>query len=259
MRQTHVTPRIPAGHHRLAEELIYRLLVQWPTWSQFDRVWLKVEGELPTPGHGPLISYMSHPSWWDGYMAFLLHREVFRRGFENYLMMDERQLKSYRFFSWIGVFSVSLTEPHEAARSVAYIGRLLCERRDRCLWIFPQGRLTHSDVRPLRVYPGVARVARLAGGATLWPVALRYEFRGEQRPEAFIRAGPLHHAAPDVDEATLTAEVCERLTAASDALRDEVQAERLEDYRTLLRGRAGVNRIFDAALRALLRRPRRAT
>jgi len=251
MPNTDATPRIPARHSRLAEELIYRLLVRWPVWSQFDRVWLKIEGELPTPGHGPLIGYLSHPSWWDGYMAFLLHREVLRRGFESYLMMDERQLSSYRFFSWIGVFSVSLTDAREALRSVAYIGRLLRERRDRCLWIFPQGRLTPGDARPLHVYSGAARIARLAGGAALWPVALRYEFRGEQRPEAFIRAGPLHRAPAGADAAALTAELEARLTAACDALRDEVLGERLDDYRTLVRGRPGVNRLFDAAVRAL--------
>ncbi len=253
-----VRPRIPAGHSRIAEELIYRLLVQLPTWSQFDRVWLKLDGPPPTPAEGPLIGYLNHPSWWDGYMAFLLHREVLRRAFENYLMMDERQLKSYRFFSWIGVFSVSLTDSEEAARSVAYIGRRLRERRDRMLWIFPQGLLTPNDRRPLAVFPGAARIARQAGGATLWPVAVRYEFRNEQRPEAFIRAGPAHRAPPDADEAALTEQVRARLTAATDALRDEVQTDRLEGYRVLLRGRPGVNRIFDAALRVFRRRSRRA-
>lgn len=252
-----VTPHIPAHHSRIAEEAIYRLLVQWPTWTQFDRVWLKIEGPLPRPADGPLIGYLNHPSWWDGYMAFLLHRELFRRAYENYLMMDERQLRLYRFFSWIGVFSVSLTDHREAARSVTYIGRRLRERRDRCLWIFPQGKLTPNDRRPLVVYPGIARIVQHAGGATLLPVALRYEFRNEQRPEAFIRLGPAHRADANFDEQLLTDDIQRRLTASVDALRDDVLNNQLDGYRVLMQGRPGINRVFDAMSRVLPRRSRR--
>jgi hypothetical protein len=225
-------------------------------------VWLKVEGPLPRAGDGPLIGYLNHPSWWDGYMAFALNRALLRDRFEGYLMMEEKELRRYRFFAWCGAFSVDRQDARSAMRSVAYIGRLLAERRDRALWIFPQGEITPNDRRPLMAFSGVAHIARRAGGATRWPVALRYEFRGEQRPEAFIRAGPAHRApAPstgsrqgDATTHALTAEVTARLTAACDALRDEVNADDLAGYRALLRGRPGVNRVFDAARGLLPRR-----
>jgi 1-acyl-sn-glycerol-3-phosphate acyltransferase len=250
MRQAHPPelPAIPARRSRLGEALIYWALVRWAVWSHFDRVWLKVEGPLPHPADGPLIIYSNHPSWWDGYMCFLLTRMALRGCFEGYLMMEEPELRRYCFFTWAGCFSVDRRDPRSAARSVAYIGRLLAQRRDRALVIFPQGTLVSNDRRPLAVYSGVAHIARRAGGATLWPVALRYEFRGEQRPEAFIRAGPAHHAPADVDARALTAEVGRRLTAAADALRDEVTEGQLDAYRVLLRGRGGVNRVFDAVL-----------
>ncbi len=244
-------PAIPARHNRLAEELIYRLLVRWPTWSQFDKVWFKLEGALPNPGDGPLICYLNHPSWWDGYVAMLLHRLVFHRSFENYLMMDEQQLRRYRFFAWTGVFSVRLNDVAEAGRSVAYISRLLRERSDRCLWIFPQGKITPNDQRPLRLYPGVARIVRKAGGATLLPVALRYEFRNEQRPEMFIRVGPAHRAPASASERAVSQEVRENLTRAVDALRHDVTQDQLDGYRVLLQGRTGINRISDALFGAL--------
>jgi chlorobactene lauroyltransferase len=239
-------PTIPARRNRLGTALIYRALVRPAIWSHFDRVWLKVEGPLPHLADGPLIIYPNHPSWWDGYMCFVLTRMALRDRFESYLMMEEPELRRYRFFSWAGCFSVDRHDPRSAARSVAYVSRLLAERRECALVIFPQGALAPNDRRPLAIYPGVAHVARRAGGATLWPVALRYEFRGEQRPEAFIRAGPAHHARADISARSLTADVAQRLTAAADALRDEVTEGRLEDYRVLLRGRAGANRLWDA-------------
>ena len=242
-------PAIPARRSRLGKGLIYRALVLPACWNMFSRVWLHIAGPLPHPSEGPLVAYMNHPGWWDGYMAFLLDKLVLRERFASYIMMEEQQLRAYRFFTLCGAFSVG-RRPGEAERSVGYVSRLLRERRDRMLWIMPQGRIAPNDRRPLHVFPGAARVA-LRSGALLWPVALRYEFRGEQRPEAFIRAGPIHRPPPGMDEHALTEEVGAYLTAAADALRDEVNAERLEGYRALLHGRPGVNRLFDAFTRRL--------
>jgi 1-acyl-sn-glycerol-3-phosphate acyltransferase len=210
-------------------------------------VWLRVEGPLPAPANGPLIFYLNHPSWWDGYMAHVLVRMVLRNRFQGFCMMDERELRRYRFFTWLGAFSVNRHDARSALGSVAYISRLLAARRDRALAIFPQGEITPNDRRPLVMFSGMAHVAQRAGGATLWPVALRYEFRGAQRPEAFIRAGPAHFAPTTIDTRALTADAGARLTAACDALRDDVIGERLEEYRVLLRGRPGPDEIFDAA------------
>lgn len=247
-------PAIPAARNRLAKALIFRTLVLTACRGSFSRVWLKVDGPLPHPSEGPLVVYMNHPGWWDGYMAFLLDTLVFRERFESYIMMEERQLRAYRFFALCGAFSVDRKRPGEAERSVRYISRLLRERRERILWILPQGRIAPNDRRPLRVYPGAARVALQSGEPLLWPVALRYEFRGEQLPEAFIRVGPAHRAAPGATEESLTEEIRERLTAAVDALRDEVNEERTESYQALLEGRAGINRMFDRFLALLPRR-----
>ncbi|KAB8141926.1 glycerol acyltransferase [Chloroflexia bacterium SDU3-3] len=248
-------PAIPARHWRLGEELVYRLLIEWPTRRSFSRVWLKLDGPLPHPADGPLICAMNHVSWWDGYAAMLLQRKLLRRTFQPYLMMDVRQLRRYQFFTWLGVFSVDLEDREQARRSVAYIARRLAERRDRVLWIFPQGEILPNDQRPLRIYPGVATVAQRAGGARIWPVALRYEFRNEQRPELFIRCGP-PHAAPAGERAALR-DVRASLTAQVDALRDEVNAGQTQGYRLLMGGIPGINRLSDALTAAIRPRPAR--
>ena len=252
---SHDLPPIPAQHSFFGDALVYWGLVRPALWSHFDRVWIKREGPIPQPADGPLIVYMNHPSWWDGYMAFVLNRMLLRGRYQGYAMMEQPQLERYRFFSWSGAFSVHRHDARSAMRSVRYIGRLLAERRNRCMYIFPQGEITPNDRRPLAIFSGLARVVRLAGGATLWPAALRYEFRGEQRPEAFIRIGPAHHAPARADARALSQEVGRRLTAACDALRDEYTAGDLDGYEVLLRGRPGVNRLFDIA-RGWLPNPR---
>jgi hypothetical protein len=244
-------PAIPARHNRAGDALVYWGLVRSAIWSHFDRVWLRVDGPLPRPGDGPLINYIKHPTGGDCYMAYVLNRGVLRDSFQGYLMMEEQELRRYQFFAWSGAFSVDRQDARSALRSVAYIAQQLAEQRDRALMIFPQGEITPNDRRPLVAFPGIAHIARRAGGATLWPAALRYEFRGEQRPEAFIRAGTAHRAPADADTHALTAEISQRLTAACDALRDEVNEGKLEQYRVLLRGRTGANRAFDALRRRL--------
>ncbi|MBC8163282.1 MAG: lysophospholipid acyltransferase family protein [Roseiflexaceae bacterium] len=248
-------PAIPANHNRLGEELVARLLIEWPLRQQFSRVWLKIEGPLPTPADGPLICYMNHSSWWDGYVALLLHRAVFRRSFEAYLMMSEAQLRRFRFFTWLGVFSVSRADKQTAARSLAYAAGKLAERRDRYLWMFPEGKLTPIERRPLQLYPGVARIAHQAGGALLWPVALRYEFRGEEKPELFIRCGPGRAAAAATPEHEILDRATADLTTAVDCLRDDYTEQRFAGYRLLQRGAPGINHIGDALFAAI--RPRR--
>ncbi|MDZ4721148.1 MAG: lysophospholipid acyltransferase family protein [Roseiflexaceae bacterium] len=238
-------PEIPANHIPIAQEIMYRTLVIPAMRREFHWVRICVDGPIPRPADGPLVIYVTHGSWWDAYMLFLLYYRVLGGGFQNYIMMEAKQLRAYRFFAWCGAFSIDRKIPGDADRSLAYIANRLRERHDRCLWIFPQGRIAPTDRRPIVAYPGIARVVKQAGGATLWPVALRYEFRGEQQPEVLIRCGPLHYAAGDVEEEALTEEVRQRLTSAADQLRDDTLADTFDHYHMLLRGRDGINRWFD--------------
>ncbi|MBC8076789.1 MAG: lysophospholipid acyltransferase family protein [Chloroflexales bacterium] len=249
-KTSHDLPTIPAAKTALGDELIYRALVRWSLWNGFERVSAAVRGALPQ--HGPLIVYLNHPGWWDGYMCFLIARKLLRQRFDGYIMMEEPQLRAYRFFSWCGAFSIDRSSPRAAARSVAYISRVLRERRERALYIFPQGEIAPNDRRPLTIFSGLAHIVRRVGGATLLPVALRYEFRGEQRPEAFMLLGPAHRAEANCDVRALNRSVAARLTESVDTLRDLVLAEQLAGFQTLVRGRPGVNRVFDGVFGQLM-------
>lgn len=246
-------PAIPAAKNWLGDELLYRLFARRSVRRQFDRVWLQVLGPLPDPKYsGPLILYLNHSSWWDGYMMYLIHRVVLRGRYDVHLLMEEKQLRSYRFFTWSGAFSVNRHDPEDALRAQRYAARLLRARPNRALFIFPQGKIVPNDQRPLVTYPGIARIVALAGEVTLCPVALRYEFLGQQWPHAFIRIGPAHRPANPQDQAATLAEITSRLTAAVDALRDDVVGQRMDRFAPLLQGRRGIDKTWDA-VRDLLR------
>lgn len=234
-------PQIPARHRPLLAGAIYHGLIRPALRGQFQRVWLRVEGELPA--RGPLVVYLNHPSWWDGYAAMLLDRTLLRRAYTSYVMMDQDQLARYPFFRWCGAFSVDRSAPRSALASVEYATRQLARHDDRALWIFPQGELLPNDRRPIDIGAGAARIA-LGARATLLPVALRLEFGRAQRPELFIRVGPAHRAEGG-RPAALTADLSARLTLAVDELRDDVLRGDLRGYRVLLRGRRGIDRRWD--------------
>jgi 1-acyl-sn-glycerol-3-phosphate acyltransferase len=246
-----IQPAIPAARNPIGAALLYWLLARPALRRWFDRVRVQLVGRVPLPSDGPLICYCNHPGWWDLYMVGVLERMILLRRFEMYGMMEEKQLRAYRFFTWGGAFSVHREDRREAARSLTYISYLLRERPGRALVIFPQGTITPNDRRPLRLYYGAARIVQQLEGAALYPITFRYEFRRKQRPEALMRCGPLHVVTPPVDVAALTGELSERLTASADALHDAVQADAMDGFRVLLRGSPGINHLFDRARQRL--------
>ena len=252
-------PAIPAAKQWLGDTALYWLFARWSLWQQFDRVWLQSHEPVPDPAEGPLILYMNHSSWWDGYLMYVIDHVVLRNRFDTYLLMEERQLRSYRFFTWSGAFSINRHDREDTRRALGYAAQLLRDPGStRALFIFPQGRIVHADQRPLKIHNGIARIAAQLEQVTLCPIALRYEFLGQQLPHAFIRIGPTHRPASPQDETTLIREVGERLTESCDALRDDVVAGRLDRYHPLLRGQRGIDQRFDAFLRLLPRHRRRS-
>lgn len=234
-------PHFPARKSRLHEALIYRLIARPALRRAFHRVAIAAPHGEDWSGL-PTIFYANHVSWWDGYMAFFLFDERWHT--EGYLMMEEPQLRRYRFFQRCGCFSVDRHDGREAMRSVGYAANLLRSRPGRMVWIFPQGEIQPNDQRPLVTYTGAAHIARRAGRVRCVPVALRFEFFGEQRPEALIRLGAPHIIEhPDVK--VLHADMDRRLLAEVEALRADVLSGATVRYATALAGRSSVNVLWD--------------
>lgn len=242
-------PAIPAAKNWLLDALLYRLFARLSLWRSFDRVWLQTIGPLPDPRNGSLLLYLNHSGWWDGYLMYVIDRVVLRGRFDSYLLMEEKQLRAFRFFTWSGAFSINRHNADDAQRSQQYAANLLRERPGRSLFIFPQGRIVPNDQRPLKLFPGITRIIAQAGPIQLCPVALRYEFLGQQWPHAFIRIGPTHQLSNPDDQAATLAELTTRLTDAVDALRDDVVAGQMDRFRPLLRGRRGIDQVVAALLR----------
>jgi chlorobactene lauroyltransferase len=190
----------------------------------------------------PFIFCCNHSSWWDGMIAFVLSKDLLRC--DSFAMMEEKQMTRYRFFRKIGAFSVVRESPRQAVASMRYAASLF-NGPNVGLWIYPQGVMLPNDVRPLNLQQGAARIASMVRGVQFVPVAHRYEFLREQRPEALVLLGKPW--TPDVSRTPgeITSEIERGLTALLDSLRNSIVRNDLKGFSPLVVGRQSVNVRFD--------------
>jgi 1-acyl-sn-glycerol-3-phosphate acyltransferase len=146
-----------------------------------------VDGLARELARRPVLVVSNHTSWWDPLVVLLLGQRVL--GADTFALMDATNLRRLPFFRKVGAFGVDLGDPRDGARAVRH-GAALLDRPGRLVWIFPQGRERPVTARPLGFQAGSAAIARLAPGASVVPIGLRYELAGEPEPQLFVSCGP---------------------------------------------------------------------
>ena len=190
----------------------------------------------------PAILYANHSNWWDGLAVFYLSKKLWN--IDAYVMMDIEQMQKYRFFKRVGAFSVNRGNAKEAMESIEYAVNLL-KNRQRVLWIFPQGTMLPNDFRPIVFFNGISKIAQKLGEVNLIPVAFRYEFLMEQRPEIFISIGKAKSTGSFENIKDLTADLNDKLLKELDRLKNRVIKSEFSGFRTILQGRESVNKKVD--------------
>lgn len=181
----------------------------------------------------PLIIYANHSSWWDGLVAFQISRSA---KLDSYVMMEEKHLKRFFLFRRLGAFSVVREKPREALKSVEYSADLLKKNSGRTLWIFPQGEILPNDSRPIIFYNGLSGIVAKTGQCSVLPLAVRYEFTNEYKPEIFVKIGEAEFIKADenFNIKKQTKYYAENLTANLDKLKYDVLNGNLNDYQKII-------------------------
>lgn len=250
--------REPAPFHKanknaLGEWVVYRFLLSAGLKRAFSGLYVSIAPAALRLRHDtayPVIFCMTHSGWFDGHIAAVLNRRVFKH--DAYLMMEEPNLARYFFFTWAGAFGIDRDHPRNALASIQYITDILKNGPNKSLWMFPQGIMRHPDARPIEVFGGAANIARRMGRCYVIPVAVRYDFTVDQAPGAFVRIGP--RILFDADSATdgtreLTERLSEALEVEADQLHSDVAAYETHVYKRILAGRGSVNKGWDVVVR----------
>ncbi len=240
-----------ARKNLLLNKLIYRVLIKPPLQSGFHSVRYR-EVEPVGATDVPSIVIGNHSAWWDGHLPMAANEERWHT--DGYVIAEDTQLSRYQFFRYVGAFSVNRSDGRSALESLNYAASLLTEAPRRMLLVFPQGEILANDTRPLKFFGGVGRILKKVveqrGECNVYPMALRYEFVGEQKPEAFISMGtPLRYKRAGVqviDPRQATAEMESAVTRELDKLRDDITTYRFDDFLPLIKGGWSINRVWDA-------------
>lgn len=181
----------------------------------------------------PLIIYANHSSWWDGLVFFEILKS---REFDSFVLMEEKQLAKLKFFRKLGAFSVVRENPREALKTIEYTAGLLKENSNNTLWIFPQGEILPNDRRPVIFYNGFSRTIAKTDGCFVLPLAIRYEFLGEYKPEIFVNIGNAEFIKSDenFNIKKRTKYFAENLTVVLDELKSDILNKNLAEYRKIV-------------------------
>jgi 1-acyl-sn-glycerol-3-phosphate acyltransferase len=114
-----------------------------------------IEGDFHDRGL-PLLLIPNHFSWWDGFFASSLNQKVFHRKY--HVMMQEKQLKKYLFFSRTGAFSIS-SNPKKIMESMNYAIELLKHPKNMVTF-FPQGHFESVYQQPLHFKKGIVKLLK---------------------------------------------------------------------------------------------------
>jgi len=223
---------------------VFRFYLKRLLKKHFYRIHLTGEENLELLDKNlPTIFYANHTNWWDGFTAYYISNITLNM--DDYLMMDIEQMKKYSMFKYVGVFSVDRNNARDAVNTIEYSAGLI-KGTKRCLWIFPEGGMRVQDREPGNFYSGITKIAEKTGNVNLQPVAFRYEFISEQRPEIFIRLGKGDIIeSHSVTKKDLTNYLAEKLTGEVKQLKEQVINKQFENFKVIFRGMDSRNKTVD--------------
>ena len=158
--------------------------------------------------------------------------------------MDARALERYPLLRRMGVFGIDLDTPRGAARFLD-VSLAVLRNKSSVLWITAEGGFGDSRVRPVRLRPGLAHLARRVPDAVLVPMAIEYTFWNERKPEALVRFGPPLEAGGERNLNEWQSLLGDELTRTMDALAAESLARNPALFVPVMQGVGGVGGVYD--------------
>ncbi len=181
----------------------------------------------------PRLIFANHSSWWDGLAAFQIGHFL---QLESYIMMEEKQLTNLQFFRRLGAFSVVRDNHRAAFESVEYAVNLLENGSHKTLWIFPQGVILPNDTRPFKFFNGLAHIVKKVRTCAVVPLAFRYEFLDNFKPEIFVKIenATIFKDGDLFEKKNLTQTFLVNLTETLDDLKDDIKNKNFSAYQNII-------------------------
>ncbi|SMO78360.1 lysophospholipid acyltransferase family protein [Fodinibius sediminis] len=162
---------------------LFRYYTRFLFKRRFSRVWLK---QGYSPGRrSKAIYYLNHHSWWDGLIPFLLNEYRFHQ--QARALMEDKQMRAYRFFQKIGAFSINRADRRSAIRSLRYAVASF-ERPRASLFIYPEGTITPAG-SALEFEGGLAWLSQQLPQVDVVPIGIYMHTIRRDKPELHLQVG----------------------------------------------------------------------
>jgi len=121
----------------------------------------EIKGDI-LKNKGSILLIGNHFSWWDGFIAWEVNRKLLKKKF--FILMLEDQLKKFRFFSYLGAFSIK-KHNRDALESIRFGSQILTSDNN-LLVIFPQGEIASQHQTKLVFQNGWYRMLNGSNAST---------------------------------------------------------------------------------------------
>jgi 1-acyl-sn-glycerol-3-phosphate acyltransferase len=206
-----------------------RRYVAWKVRRSFRGLYLR--GNLPQPGARGVVLYANHSSFWDG---FAIHELTRAAGLDGYALMEEQNLRRYRFLRHLGAFSIRRGDARSTVESFREARQLLSQAKT-AVCIFPEGEQRSPGADSLQLQRGLEVLLRRSRARAV-PLAFRYAFLDGEYPDILVEAGEAHGPEP-------IAQLTQRLEAVH---RRVFSARSREGFHPMVSGRLGAAERWDA-------------
>ena len=150
---------IRAQHKRFYVKF-FELFSKFTLKRHFKRV--EIVGDIKKP-HKSILLIGNHFSWWDGFIANYLNKELWRKNF--HVMMLEKELEERMFLSKSGAFSIN-PQTRSVIESIKYSQKIL-ENPNSLLVLYPQGQIESMHKQAFTFQRGIEHLIQTKAGTQL--------------------------------------------------------------------------------------------
>ncbi len=147
-------------------------------------------GPLPNFEHNlPIVAYANHHTFYDGYVMWLLARELLGR--ETMLWMEDWD--RFPFFAAVGAYPFPLDEPRRRLSTIRKTTRRMTADPNSFLIYFPEGELHPPEAGLLPIDTNnLKQLDRIFPDKYWWPISIHMTNRGETLPTLLLSGGTPH-------------------------------------------------------------------
>lgn len=175
-------PFIPANSSKAFTRL-FRPYARVLFKRRFKNVWIHQE-YTPGPDENT-VYFLNHSSWWDGLIPLMLNEYKFRQ--RAHAMMEFKQMRKYRFFRWLGAFSIDPADIRHVRNSLTYaLGSM--QRINAALYIYPQSKIIPAGSK-MHFKKGIIWLHKQLSNADFVPIGIYIHTVRHDKPELHIWVG----------------------------------------------------------------------